>query len=208
MNVASPSSVVYCSIKAVVDELNSLTTYPSCTVGSHADTRARNRKYMYTISSRLEKAAQTVPKPVEIKELKQNKEKKKKKKKDTSHNAPEEQDVTAEQQHQEQPKEENEENNEENDKKKNKKKRKKTPVADDVSPPDSTPCLRKSVRINLKKNLVRRIGEPPFPENVRTPPTSKPKGSALKQGGKSLQNPARKQSLNFDLHSSKRKRQS
>ena len=42
------------------------------------------------------------------------------------------------------------------------------------------PPRRKSVRINLKKNLVRRIGEVPYPENVRTPPTSKPRGSALK----------------------------
>lgn len=58
--------------------------------------------------------------------------------------------------------------------------------------------LRKSVRINLKKNLVRRIGEPPFPENVRTPPTSKPKGSALKQVNTTLQKPSRRQALVFD----------
>ena len=71
-----------------------------------------------------------------------------------------------------------------------------TPVSDPV--PESQPSLRKSVRINLRNNLVRRIGEPPFPENVRTPPTSKPKGSALKQGGKTLEKPSRKQALTFD----------
>lgn len=45
-------------------------------------------------------------------------------------------------------------------------------------------ATRKSVRINLKKNLVRTIGEKPYPEDVRTPPTSKPRGSALKVTGR------------------------
>ncbi len=53
-------------------------------------------------------------------------------------------------------------------------------AADKETP--GVPPRRKSVRINLKKNLVRRIGEKPFPENVRTPPTSRPRGSALKLG--------------------------
>jgi hypothetical protein len=39
---------------------------------------------------------------------------------------------------------------------------------------------RKSVRFSLKRNLVMTIGQPPLPEDIRTPPTSKPKGSALK----------------------------
>ena len=42
---------------------------------------------------------------------------------------------------------------------------------------------RKSVRFRLKRNLVMTIGQPPLPEDVRTPPTSKPKGSALKVKG-------------------------
>jgi hypothetical protein len=45
------------------------------------------------------------------------------------------------------------------------------------------PPRRKSVRINLRKNLVVTIGEKPYPEAVRTPPTSKPRGSALKVKG-------------------------
>ena len=49
--------------------------------------------------------------------------------------------------------------------------------------PDVSPPRRKSVRINLRKNLVVTIGEKPFPEAVRTPPTSKPRGSALKVKG-------------------------
>jgi len=39
---------------------------------------------------------------------------------------------------------------------------------------------RKNVRFSLKRNLVMTIGQPPLPEDIRTPPTSKPKGSALK----------------------------
>lgn len=68
-----------------------------------------------------------------------------------------------------------------------------TPSHIEESPPQKT--RRKSVRFSLKKNLVRRIGEPPFPENVRTPPTSKPKGSALKQ--KTLASENRKRMLSF-----------
>jgi len=68
-----------------------------------------------------------------------------------------------------------------------------TPSHTEDSPLQKT--RRKSVRFSLKKNLVRRIGEPPFPENVRTPPTSKPKGSALKQ--KTLASENRKRMLSF-----------
>ena len=53
------------------------------------------------------------------------------------------------------------------------------------------PCLTefpvaksKSVRFGLKRNLVNYIGQPPLPEDVRTPPNCKPKGSALKQKSK------------------------
>jgi hypothetical protein len=46
----------------------------------------------------------------------------------------------------------------------------------------------KSVRFGLKRNLINYIGEPPKPEEVRTPPTCKPKGSALKRS--SLRNGA------------------
>ena len=77
---------------------------------------------------------------------------------------------------------------------KNKKKDKKIeasePTAGDVTPivsPNGLGALdaaetrrRKSVRFSLKRNLVMTIGQPPLPEDIRTPPTSKPKGSALK----------------------------
>lgn len=42
---------------------------------------------------------------------------------------------------------------------------------------------KKSVRFSLKRNLVNVIGQPPKPADVRTPPTAKPKGSALKKEG-------------------------
>lgn len=41
---------------------------------------------------------------------------------------------------------------------------------------------KKNVRFALRRNLVMTIGQPPLPEDVRTPPTSRPKGSALKAG--------------------------
>ncbi len=42
---------------------------------------------------------------------------------------------------------------------------------------------KKSVRFSLKRNLVNVIGQPPKPADVRTPPTAKPKGPALKKEG-------------------------
>jgi len=45
---------------------------------------------------------------------------------------------------------------------------------------EAAEARRKNVRFSLKRNLVMTIGQPPLPEDVRTPPTSKPKGSALK----------------------------
>ena len=56
---------------------------------------------------------------------------------------------------------------------------------------------RKSVRFSLKRNLVMTIGQPPYPEDIRTPPTSRPKGSALKKS-EDLSEPARKRSLTFE----------
>lgn len=49
-----------------------------------------------------------------------------------------------------------------------------TPIA-------SASAKKKAVRFSLKRNLVNVIGQPPKPAEVRTPPTSKPKGSALKK---------------------------
>jgi ribosomal RNA-processing protein 1 len=46
--------------------------------------------------------------------------------------------------------------------------------------PDNT-GRKKNVRWSLKNNLVMTIGEPPAHVDIRTPPTSKPKGSALKK---------------------------
>ncbi len=54
-----------------------------------------------------------------------------------------------------------------------------SPTAEAAMDP-SDPRRRKSVRFSLKRNLVMTIGQPPLPEDIRTPPTSKPKGSALK----------------------------
>eukprot|EP00887_Chlorella_sp_A99_P001477 scaffold8.g1477.t1 len=48
-------------------------------------------------------------------------------------------------------------------------------VPGDVSP------TKKAVKFSLRKNLVMTIGQPPLPADVRTPPTSRPKGSALKK---------------------------
>lgn len=147
--------------------------------GSDSETHPRNRKHLYTISSHLEKVSQAQEKKKSKSQERKptgNKTTKKKQSRVETDSLQEEL----------QPK---------------KKKSKKTervadavPSGSDIEKPETQ--LRKSVRINLKKNLVRRIGEPPFPENVRTPPTSKPKGSALKQ--KVLENPASKQALTFD----------
>jgi len=63
---------------------------------------------------------------------------------------------------------------------------------------------RKSVRFSLKRNLVRTIGQPPYPEDIRTPPTSRPTGSALKKS-EDLSEPARKRSLTFDGSSKEKK---
>ncbi|PSC72643.1 Ribosomal RNA processing 1 B [Micractinium conductrix] len=46
--------------------------------------------------------------------------------------------------------------------------------------PGASPS-KKSVRFSLKRNLVNVIGQPPKPADVRTPPTAKPKGPALKR---------------------------
>lgn len=45
----------------------------------------------------------------------------------------------------------------------------------------SASARKKAVRFSLKRNLVNVIGQPPKPAEVRTPPTAKPKGSALKK---------------------------
>lgn len=58
-----------------------------------------------------------------------------------------------------------------------------TPIASPVEKTKEEEARRKSVRFSLKRNLVMTIGQPPLPEDVRTPPTSKPKGSALKVKG-------------------------
>uniref|UniRef100_A0A1D2ABH4 Ribosomal RNA processing protein 1-like protein B n=1 Tax=Auxenochlorella protothecoides TaxID=3075 RepID=A0A1D2ABH4_AUXPR len=49
--------------------------------------------------------------------------------------------------------------------------------------PHDTPdtLAKKNVRFSLRRNLVMTIGEPPAPSEVRTPPSSKPKGPALKK---------------------------
>lgn len=44
-----------------------------------------------------------------------------------------------------------------------------------------TPGSKKSVRWGLKHNLVLTMGQPVPPQNVRTPPRARPKGSALKE---------------------------
>lgn len=52
----------------------------------------------------------------------------------------------------------------------------------------------KNVRFGLKRNLVNYIGQPPMPEDIRTPPNCKPKGSALKRSALGLESaPARLQ---------------
>lgn len=48
------------------------------------------------------------------------------------------------------------------------------------SAPGSSPG-KKSVRWQLKRNVVNVIGAPPKPQHVRTPPTARPKGPALKR---------------------------
>lgn len=58
------------------------------------------------------------------------------------------------------------------------KNRKKWLVAEELQNPPSS--KGKNVRFALKKNLVMTIGQPPAPADIRTPPSSKPKGSALK----------------------------
>lgn len=46
---------------------------------------------------------------------------------------------------------------------------------------DGITARRKSVRFSMKSNLVMTIGQKPLPEDIRTPPNAKPKGSALKK---------------------------
>eukprot|EP00204_Picochlorum_oklahomense_P002303 CAMPEP_0118798142 /NCGR_PEP_ID=MMETSP1161-20130426/567_1 /TAXON_ID=249345 /ORGANISM="Picochlorum oklahomensis, Strain CCMP2329" /LENGTH=388 /DNA_ID=CAMNT_0006725463 /DNA_START=2179 /DNA_END=3345 /DNA_ORIENTATION=- len=178
-------------------------------LGSHKKTKSKNREYLYLASSDVEQALKHAEKKTVVKKSK----KKAAKKEDEIpvrivQEAPEEEEAEEEDQVEktiaEAP------TSQENKKKKKKKKAKSntgsepasgshenginaTPHHIDDEPSQKT--RRKSVRFSLKKNLVRRIGQPPFPENVRTPPTSKPKGSALKQ--MPLANQNRKRMLTF-----------
>lgn len=54
-----------------------------------------------------------------------------------------------------------------------------TPIQSPSRPGEST--AKKNVRFSLKRNLVMTIGQPPLPEDIRTPPTAKPRGPALKR---------------------------
>lgn len=47
--------------------------------------------------------------------------------------------------------------------------------------PSSPASQKKKVRFSMKRNLLMQIGGAVPPENIRTPPDSRPKGSALKQ---------------------------
>lgn len=77
-----------------------------------------------------------------------------------------------------------------------KKKKKSKAEAAEAGPPGAqavTPGSAprsKSVRFSLKRNLVNVIGQPPLPEDIRTPPTAKPKGSALKVRGAAVRQPS------------------
>ena len=74
---------------------------------------------------------------------------------------------------------------------KGKKSEGKAPAVDDAATAEVTPVgspeppagvsQRKSVRFSLKRNLINTIGQAPFAAEIRTPPTSKPKGPALKR---------------------------
>lgn len=173
--------------------------------GSNKKTKSTNREYLYLASSDLEQALKHAKKK-NVDKITGKKSKKMAAKKedkipvDTVQDAPE-QDEQVTNAVAEAPK---------SQKKKKKKKGVKSTGSERASNShengiDATPgniedepsqkTRRKSVRFSLKKNLVRRIGEPPFPENVRTPPTSKPKGSALKQ--KPLVSQNRKRMLSF-----------
>lgn len=82
-----------------------------------------------------------------------------------------------------------------------------TPIALPPSTTASKEPRRKSVRFSLKRNLVMTIGQPPLPEDVRTPPTSKPKGSALKQVS-TIQRPGPATKSNLGSQAKKRKKKS
>lgn len=47
----------------------------------------------------------------------------------------------------------------------------------------SVPAKKRGVVINLKKNIYHKHGAPPPAPDIRTPPSAKPKGSALKTRG-------------------------
>jgi hypothetical protein len=47
---------------------------------------------------------------------------------------------------------------------------------------ETVQCQRKRISFNLSKNLVHQIGKPLPPPELRTPPSAKPSGSALKKG--------------------------
>ncbi|KAI8113586.1 hypothetical protein M9435_003584 [Picochlorum sp. BPE23] len=190
-----------CDVQSLAQELFSL--------GSHKKTKSKNREYLYLASSDVEQALKHAKKKAVVKKSK----KKAAKKEDEIpvrivQEAPEEEEEEEDQVEKtiaEAPK------SQENKKKKKKKKKAKSNTDSEPASGshengiDATPhhiddepsqkIRRKSVRFSLKKNLVRRIGQPPFPENVRTPPTSKPKGSALKQMPLASQN--RKRMLTF-----------
>lgn len=172
------------------------------TTGSHKETRSKNREYLYLASSELEQALKasqkkkqksTEPPPAKKPAAKTKKNKNvvpvtKNEAEPVTNGVPTSTPVVATDTHEDASK-----NN-----KKKKSKKQANIESDDTKVLESPPTeRRKSVRFSLKKNLVRRIGEPPFPEDVRTPPTSKPKGSALKRTS-GLAVDSRKKSLTFD----------
>lgn len=59
-----------------------------------------------------------------------------------------------------------------------------SPVAVTPAAQDSSNAGKRGVVINLKKNVYFAHGAPVPPEEIRTPPTAKPKGSALKTSSK------------------------
>lgn len=200
---------VLCIVRKYSYGLND-TFFLGNSAGSNKKTKSKNREYLYLASSDVEQALKHAKKKTNVKKTVVKKSKKKAAKKE---------DEIPVRIVQEAPEEEEEEQVEKTvaeapKSQENKKKKKKKAKSNTGSEPasgshengiDATPhhiddepsqkIRRKSVRFSLKKNLVRRIGQPPFPENVRTPPTSKPKGSALKQKPLASQN--RKRMLTF-----------
>jgi len=175
----------------------------SVTTGSLKETRSKNREYLYLASSELEQALKasqrkkqksTEPPPAKKPASKTKKNKDvaqttKNEAEPVTNGIPTSTPVAV--------RDTQEDAHSKNNKKK--KSKKQANIESDQTKVLESPTTerRKSVRFSLKKNLVRRIGEPPFPEDVRTPPTSKPKGSALKQTS-GLAVDSRKKSLKFD----------